>query len=179
MSQISFWDLLYCEVCLLKFDNMYDRRQHLALVHGEEIKVKKESMIKEENFEQLKQSEKQFEKPYYKCHYPIIFDFGHFLNCSAAFPTKSQLNRHVTLVHEGKKKPLLKEHMKSVHEGKKAFQCNICDASFARKGHLNTHVASVHEGKKPFQCNICDASFAKKQHLNTHVASIHEKTNLE
>ena len=28
MSQISFWDLLYCEVCLLKFDNIRRERRY-------------------------------------------------------------------------------------------------------------------------------------------------------
>ena len=44
----------------------------------------------------------------------------------------------------------------------KDFKCNICDASFAQKAHLNGHMASVHEGKKPFKCSIYDASFAEK-----------------
>ena len=78
----------------------------------------------------------------------------------------------------------------SVHENKKAFKCNICDASFTKKGNLNVpilsfkcntcepsfawkydlkeHITSVHEGKKPYECNICNTSSAKRNHLKTH-----------
>ena len=115
MSQIIFRDL-YCKKCFLQFDKQYVFDCHLALVHGEEIKVKKEPMIKEEKIEELQQSEKESEKPY-ECN-----------NCSAAFARKSCLNRHVT----------------TVHEGKKPFECNNCDASFTRKTSLSAHIASVH-----------------------------------
>ena len=136
MSKIIFRDL-YCKKCFLQFDKKYVFDCHLALVHGEEIKVKKEPVIKEEKFDEFQQSEKQFEK-HFKCN-----------NCSVAFPTKPRLNRHVT----------------AVHEGKKPFQCSICDSSFAEKGSLKKHIASVHEGKKPFQCNTCDATFAQNSEL--------------
>ena len=83
MSQIILRDL-YCEKCTLQFDKKYVFDLHLDLVHGEEIKVKKEPLIKEEKFEELQRSEKKIEKPH-ECN-----------NCSAAFPTKSRLNNHVT-----------------------------------------------------------------------------------
>ena len=58
MSQIIY---LCCEKCFLKFDNKYELDQHLALVHGEEINVKKEPAIKVETFEELQNTEKEFE----------------------------------------------------------------------------------------------------------------------
>ena len=134
MSQIIY---LCCEKCFLKFDNKYELDQHLALVHGEEINVKEEPAIKEESFEELQKTETELEKPY-ECNF-----------CSAAFPTKSCLNRHVI----------------AVHEGNKSFQCKVCEYSFADKGKLKEHIASVHERKKPFQCNTCDANFAKNTKL--------------
>ena len=121
MSQILFKDL-YCKKCFLQFDNKYVFDCHLALVHGEEIKVKKEPTIKEEKIDELQPSEKEFEKPY-KCN-----------NCSVAFSKKSRLNRHVT----------------TVHEGKKPFECDICKSSFSQKGNLKIHIATVHDGKKTF-----------------------------
>ena len=136
MNQIIFRNL-YCKKCFLEFDNKYVFDCHLALVHGKGIKVKKEPLIKEEKFEELQQSEKEIEKPH-ECN-----------NCSAAFSTKSCLNKHVT----------------SVHEGKKPFQCSICDASFAEKGKLNRHIASVHDKKKPY------ISSRRKEDL----ASVHEE----
>ena len=102
MSQIILRDL-YCEKCTLQFDKKYVFDLHLDLVHGEEINVKKEPLIKEQKFKELQRSGKKIEKPH-ECN-----------NCSAAFPTKSCLNNHVT----------------SVHEGKKPFQCSICDYSFS------------------------------------------------
>ena len=35
-----------------------------------------------------------------------------------------------------------------IHEGKMPFECDLCDAKFTYKGHVNRHIASVHEGKK-------------------------------
>ena len=119
MSQIIFRDL-YCKKCFLQFDKQYVFDCHLALVHGEEIKVKKEPTIKEEKIEELRQSEKESEKPL-ECN-----------NCSDAFSTKSRLNRHVT----------------TVHGGKKPFECSTCDATFAQNSDLKKHKASVHEGNK-------------------------------
>ena len=151
MSQIILRDL-YCEKCTLQFNKKYDFDLHSDLVHGiwEETKVKKKPTIKEEKFEQLQQSEEKIEKPY-ECN-----------NCSAAFPTKSRLNRHVT----------------SVHVGKKPFQCNICDAKFSMKQQMKRHEDSVHAGKKPFQCNICDAKFSMKQQMKSHEDSVHEGRSL-
>ena len=59
----------------------------------------------------------------------------------------------------------MKGHHLLVHEGMKYVKCNICDANFAQKAHLNGHMASVHEGKTPFKCSIYDASFAEKREL--------------
>ena len=129
MSRMIFRNL-YCEKCLLQFDNKYVFDQHLALVHGEKIVVKKEPMIKEENFEELQQSEKELS-------YPITHVLDKSFQCDKCNTFfKSKRN--------------LKRHMDSVHEGKKPFQCNTCDARFARKSILNRHLDSVHKGKKPF-----------------------------
>ena len=70
---------------------------------------------------------------------------------------------------------LKKELCSFVHEGKKQFQCNVCNTSFSRTGHLKGHIESVHEGKKPFKCNNCDASFSQKGHLNVHIESAHRR----
>ena len=71
----------------------------------------------------------------------------------------------------------LKGHTAAVHEGKKPFQCNTCDARFTQKSSLKNHMESVHEGKKPFKCDICDYSSSTKHNLNRHIASVHEKRN--
>ena len=65
----------------------------------------------------------------------------------ADFSPRSNLNRHV----------------EPVHEGKKSFKCNVCDTAFSEKSKLNGHIESVHEGKKPFKCNDCGAAFSQMQ----------------
>ena len=49
-----------------------------------------------------------------------------------------------------------------MHDGKKKFICDICNASFGRKSHLDQHVHDVHDKRKPFQCDICNAKFGQK-----------------
>ena len=101
---------------------------------------------------------------------------------------KSNLNKHIASVHDGKKpfkcniceasfpqKQNLNIHIASVHEGKKPFKCNSCDASFVSKHGLTVHIYSVHEFKKPFKCNDCSMSFSLKGNLNRHVTSLHER----
>jgi hypothetical protein len=61
MSQIILRDL-YCEKCSLQFDKKFVFNLHLDLVHGEEIKVKKEPLIQAEKFEELRENEKKIEK---------------------------------------------------------------------------------------------------------------------
>ena len=51
--------------------------------------------------------------------------------CESHFKQRSNLNRHIS----------------SVHEGNKAFKCKICDYSCSEKSDLKIHVASAHEGK--------------------------------
>ena len=43
----------------------------------------------------------------------------------------------------------------------KAFNFDICDASFSEKSYLNRHIEAVHEKNKPFKSNSCGASFAR------------------
>ena len=98
MSQIILRDL-YCEKCTLQFDKKYVFDLHMDLVHGEEIKVKKEQLIKEEKFEELQQSEKELS-------YPITHVMDKSFQCDKCdsfFKSKQNLKRHMESVHEGKK----------------------------------------------------------------------------
>ena len=105
-------------------------------------------------------------------------------HCRLSIQTQRHvLNRHISLVHEGKKpfkcevcdyscsqRSTMNVHVASVHERKKPFKCNICDYSCSQKGNMERHVSMVHEKKKPFKCDICDYNCSEKGSLNRHVA---------
>ena len=152
MSQVILRDL-YCEKCSLQFDKKYVYDLHLTLVHGQEIKVKKEPTTFKENFEDLEQSEKQSEHITHELDKSLQCD-----KCNTLF----------------KSKPDLKSHIKSVHDRIKPFECNFCAAKFLKKTLMKRHIDSVHEGKKPFQCNTCGTTFKRNAYLKQHIASVHE-----
>ena len=56
----------------------------------------------------------------------------------------------------------------------KHIECNICDYSCYKKGHLKTHIESVHENKKSHKCSFCDFSSSHKRSLKMHVESVHD-----
>ena len=141
----------YCDRCSLQFDKKYVFDLHLSLVHGENIEVKKETLISKENSQESQMSEKQFPKS--EVEKQLQCD-----ECNSVSKTNQNLKRHIT----------------SVHEGKKPFKCKICSASFAQKNHLTGHIVTVHEGEKHFKCDICNASFTSKQRLTSHIVSFHE-----
>ena len=53
--------------------------------------------------------------------------------CPLAFSQKVSLNKHIEIVHEGKK-----PHV-----------CSVCLTAFSTKGNLKNHIEMVHEGKRP------------------------------
>ena len=70
--------------------------------------------------------------------------------CSSAFTAKSGLARHA------------RSHRA------KAFECNVCDATFMCKRPLVCHLMT-HAGNKPWRCSVCDATFPWKDHLIVHL----------
>jgi hypothetical protein len=82
-----------------------------------------------------------------------------------------------------KAKTNLKKHIALVHEGKKLFKYNTSDFSFQSKKDLEVHTAfghepkSAHEGKKPIKCGVCNTEFTLKHNLKRHIDTVHkEKT---
>ena len=53
--------------------------------------------------------------------------------CDARFSDRSNMRRHIALIHEEKKK----------------FRCENCGKSFSTKRNMTLHIASIHERKKP------------------------------
>ena len=88
------------------------------------------------------------EKKQYKCS-----------KCISSFPTKANLNKHIALDHEERKKLSASVHVLSVHQKKRRFKCNLCDYKSSKNSHLNKHIESVHEKNNLFECDICDLIF--------------------
>ena len=70
--------------------------------------------------------------------------------CDAEFGQREDLDRHVAIVHEGKK----------------PFKCDICYAQFTSKHGMKGHIATIHDGKKTFKCYICNANLGQSPNLN-------------
>ena len=75
--------------------------------------------------------------------------------CDKAFRWKSDVGKHV----------------KIVHDQVKAYSCDVCWKTFACSSHLTTHQL-VHSGAREHEC---DKKFTQSQHLAKHVAAVHEK----
>eukprot|EP00096_Caligus_rogercresseyi_P006209 TRINITY_DN2249_c0_g1_i1.p1 TRINITY_DN2249_c0_g1~~TRINITY_DN2249_c0_g1_i1.p1 ORF type:complete len:540 (-),score=160.88 TRINITY_DN2249_c0_g1_i1:502-2121(-) len=76
--------------------------------------------------------------------------------CSKKFSTRSDLQRHAGLIHEG---------------GKSSFACSYCSLSFAYRSTLTQHVRSAHTGEKPYKCRPCNKAFAFLEVLKKHKKS--------
>lgn len=88
-----------------------------------------------------------------------ILDFKcEFENCSKAYKSKFNLNRHIEIVHQSLKR----------------FQCDICHKLLSSKQNLEEHYFT-HTGEKSFRCTEsgCLKSFRQRSQLSNH-KKIHE-----
>ena len=108
--------------------------------------------------------------------------------CDRVFTFKSELKRHIEVVHLkikshkcdqcGKgfsQKCMLDDHVNAVHLKKREHQCQDCGSSFARLSQLNRHISAVHLLEKTHKCPECDKSFARRDRLKSHVMAVHVK----
>ena len=108
--------------------------------------------------------------------------------CDRVFTFKSELKRHIEVVHLkikshkceqcGKgfsQKCMLEDHVNAVHLKKREHQCQDCGSSFARLSQLNRHISAVHLLEKTHECPECDKSFARRDRLKSHVMAVHVK----
>lgn len=107
--------------------------------------------------------------------------------CDATFRRRSDMNRHIRVVHEkrrpfecpkcnnkfGEKSNMIK-HVRMVHENIRTFKCKYCDAAFGQRGNCDAHVRAVHE-KRPgkYTCDICRRAFSRKAQLLDHYGQEH------
>ena len=108
--------------------------------------------------------------------------------CDRVFTFKSELKRHIEVVHLKIKshkcdqcskgfsqKCMLDDHINAVHLKKREHQCQDCGSSFARLSQLNRHISAVHLLEKTHECPECDKSFARRDRLKSHVMAVHVK----
>ena len=115
--------------------------------------------------------------------FPEIFIGGinNFFNYQEENRDKSQKSNMVLQTHQcsqceykAKQKSNLQRHIKSIHEGKSVF-CQLCSKQlqFSTKGSLLTHINSVHKGHK-LSCPQCEYKATQKGNLQTHIKSVHD-----
>ena len=104
--------------------------------------------------------------------------------CKAIFE-KSNLKRHLSTVHEGKKdhkcdycgkeyfeKKRLNHHIKREHDKIRDEKCNQCEKLFFSKELVQKHIRNFH---KHFSCHLCDESFPTNAYLVEHSNMKHRK----
>ena len=141
-----------CELCQAAFATKCTLKQHIFGVHE-----------KMRNFECQFCHLKFFTKDKMASHIVVVHDkFKAFvcdvLKCKKAFGTKSNLQRHKEIVHEGKK----------------SFDCKLCSSLFSTSGNLKAHIDAVHEKKKSYSCDACDFRFNHPNSLKRHKINVHE-----
>ena len=73
----------------------------------------------------------------------------------------------------------MKLHILSEHEGK-SLECHICYRKFIYESSLKAHISEVHErSKNPFECDKCNATFARNHNMILHIASEHKGISFE
>lgn len=96
-----------------------------------------------------------------------------FTACGQEFRKHNTLQKHIAIVHDGKRRPFVCEY----HNHNET----ACGASFDKEGNLRNHVNSTHSGSK-FYCSICSAdeiSFPTLSVLQAHIKTDHPPTCLE
>ncbi len=113
--------------------------------------------------------------------------------CGEVFVHSSSLTRHVRLRHEknfvpeNKKSSLyaacpicqqmfyktsINKHIRIKHQNQKAYQCEVCKASFVTKCNLDNHMWQ-HKGirSRPFKCQLCRKAYLRQSLLDAHMRS--------
>ena len=105
--------------------------------------------------------------------------------CLKTYPSRSGLNHHRHLVHEGVKYDCdqcdhqfnyngdLTRHIQSKHEIGIKYACDQCDYQATTQRNFTAHIKSKHKGVK-YACDQCDYQATQRPHLTRHIQSIHK-----
>ena len=55
-----------------------------------------------------------------------------------------------------------------MHKNLRAYQCQECKKSYARKAALKNHIKIVHQKLTPYKCQKCKKSYGQKYLLKGH-----------
>ena len=118
-------------------------------------------------------------------------------HCTKYFPTKQDLQRHISRVHEaaqvvncpwcGRVTKDLERHLHNnqcnvpEHEKTKLprISCHSCSKTFVKNVSLKRHIEIVHEKKKTFRCSYCAYKSSTGFNLRIHVKRVHERRPLK
>ena len=145
-----------CPKCDLSYSTSIELRKHFLHVHKSEKTIVGSDAFEEKDAFELDVSTNIIvhdKKKPHKCE-----------NCSKTFFHKSQLT-----IHKQNKIPCAKK------ESKKEFECNICEASFSRKGHWAEHMQKRHDIEKPYLCQKCDLGYSTSVELRKHFLYFHNE----
>ena len=69
----------------------------------------------------------------------------------------------------------LKKHVDAIHLQLRPFQCEVCDASFKRKAHLEGHANAYHSEirQNRYECDKCEFKTNHQNNFNNHVNAVH------
>ena len=65
-------------------------------------------------------------------------------------------------------------HIELVHEGRRDYKCDSCGKFYQTKNALNIHTKLVHAKIRDNHCNYCTKSFSLACHLKRHILEVHK-----
>jgi len=71
------------------------------------------------------------------------------------------------------KRQYAKTHYK-MHIGEKTHECSVCKVGFLTRSNLKRHMI-VHTGEKPHKCTICHRTFSFPSNMKRHMQNVHSK----
>ncbi|XP_021942368.1 zinc finger protein 287-like isoform X2 [Zootermopsis nevadensis] len=141
--------LLVCKVCYKSFGNNEDLRVHWQ-----------EHLVNEEDEEEEKEENQEEQMDVVLKEVAVPEEEG--------VQTKKNTVPCVKC-HKEIEKSCKEEHM-AKHFSLLRYDCQICNKTFSKHGHLNMHMR-IHRGFKEYSCIHCDKIFANMNLLRTHVQS--------